>query len=232
LIFFDSRDLVDWNKETCVSERVPLMKVLRSFEKILFGLVLGAVPVIFCFLLGWWGSIPFVPEEQISLWAFAGLALGLLVDLLLLRRWLVKAYTLPALAWIGLYLFYSVGLFGFFMGVPVFNLLLAVPAGFFAGAKLAHDRLAETEVRKVVDRTGGFTTAVLALVCLTSAALALADPHTPANLEGLLGLGFAVTLPMLLGVILVGGAGLLAANWWLVKRVTMQVYKSFTIQNQ
>jgi len=30
-------------------------------------------------------------------------------------------------------LFYSVGMFGFFMGVPVFNVILAVPAGVFVG---------------------------------------------------------------------------------------------------
>jgi hypothetical protein len=182
-------------------------------------------------LLGWWGSIPFVPEEQIPFWALAGLALGLLVDLLFLRRWLAKAYALPVPVWIGLYLFYSVGLFGFFMGVPVFNLLLAIPAGFFVGAKLAHDRPPEIEIKKVVDHTVSFTTAVLALVCLTSASLALADPHTPVNLEGLLGLGFAVTLPMLLGVILVGGAGLLAANWWLVRKTIDLTYRKLMSTN-
>ncbi len=54
--------------------------------------------------------------------------------------------------------------------------------------------------------------------------LALTDPYTAGNLEGMLGLGFQVTQPMVLGLILVGGSMLLAAQWWLTGAVVRSAH--------
>lgn len=53
---------------------------------------------------------------------------------------------------------------------------------------------------------------MLAAFCAAAAWLALRDPTTAANLEGMLGLGFTVSTGTIWGLILIGGAGLLAAQ--------------------
>jgi len=62
--------------------------------------------------------------------------------------------------------------------------------------------------------TRRMTVGWLVLFCVASAVLALASPSTAADLEGMLALPFEVTTPMVVGLIVVGGAALLAAQYW------------------
>jgi hypothetical protein len=117
--------------------------------------------------------------------------------------------------WTAIFLFYTVGVFGFFMGMPVFNAALAIPAGFIVGGKLARGTANQSQVRAAALQTCIFTTIVLTFICATSAILALSEATLPAQLEGMLALPFTVTWGMIWGIILVGGAGLLAVNWLL-----------------
>ena len=45
----------------------PIMEkyTMPKMENMAIGIILGAVPVIGCFLAGWWISIALVPESQI-----------------------------------------------------------------------------------------------------------------------------------------------------------------------
>jgi hypothetical protein len=69
------------------------------------------------------------------------------------------------------------------------------------------------------------TTCILALVCGASATVALIDPYTADNLEGMLGLSFHVTMPMIVGIILIGGSLLLVMQWWLTKKSVELTYR-------
>lgn len=121
---------------------------------------------------------------------------------------------------------YSAGLFGVVMGVPVLNVALAIPAGFVVvGGRLAHEAADRTEVRAAALRTSVLTGVVLALVCAASAFIALTSSSTPGDLEGMLGLGFTVTPAMIWGLVLVGGAGLLAVNWVLTGLSVRRTYR-------
>ncbi len=68
---------------------------------------------------------------------------------------------------------------------------------------------------------------MLAIACIASATIALLDPYTAGNLEGMLGLSFDVTTSMIVALIIIGGAGLLAVQWVLtgaaVRRSHMQL---------
>ena len=54
----------------------------------------------------------------------------------------------------------------------------------------------------------------LAILCVASAVLALASPSTTADLEGMLAVPFEGTTPKVVGLIVVGGAALLTAQYW------------------
>jgi hypothetical protein len=175
-----------------------------KLERFIRVLILAPLAPLALFLGGWWLAYFILPEKWIPLGAILGFILGLLTDI---------------------FLFYSVGLFGFFMGVPIFNLALAIPAGFILGSRLASQRADEIGLRSVMRRAAGFTTIVLAFICMASAIIALADPYTAANLQGMFRLRFDVTRGMIIGLIVIGGALLLILNWLLASASVRFTYK-------
>jgi hypothetical protein len=167
-------------------------------------------------LLGfWWTSYALLPERWIPFCAISGLALGVLVDILILKKLVSHIYQIGVILWAFIFLFYTIGVFGLFMGMPVFNYALAIPAGFIVGGRLAREMADQSRVKTATSRTCIFTTMILTFVCAASAFFALKSSSTPSDLRGMLGLGFEVTPVMIWGLILVGGAGLLAVNWML-----------------
>jgi len=186
---------------------------MKRLERLILGASIGAVAPIAGMLAGWWGMFEVVPERGVALAAASGMAAGLLLDAIFLRRAVGRAHSSPLWMWAALYLFYAVGLFGIFMGVPVFIVLLGVPAGIAFAGRLVAAGAARGVVLREAGRAASFTTAVLAVACGASATLALIDPYTAANLQGMLRLPFQVTSSMILALILIGGAALLAAQW-------------------
>ena len=184
-----------------------------QIEQFALGLILAPLAPIAGLLSFWWVSFALAPEGWIPYLTLSGLALGILADIFILKRLILHAYRLGTVFWLVVLLFYSVGTFGFFMGVPVFNAALAIPAGFVVGGKLARETVDTVRLRRVSRRACIVTTALMALVCVASAFFALISPSTPSDLRGTLGLGFEVTPTMIWGLILIGGVGLLAVNW-------------------
>jgi len=186
-----------------------------KLERFGLGIILAPLAPLAIFMLAWWGAYEFLPEKWIPLGALSGLLLGILADAFLLKNLIDCAYQLNMAFWVAVFLFYSIGVFGFFMGVPVFNALLAIPAGFIIGGKLASQKADKFQVRRAAGRTAWFTTGVLVFICTASAFIALISKSTPSDLRGMLGLGFEVTQAMIIGLILVGGAALLVVGWGL-----------------
>jgi hypothetical protein len=198
-----------------------------KIERFVLVLILAPLAPIAGLLAFWWISFALLPERWIAACALSGLGLGILADIFIIKSMIVRAHQMGMIFWITIFLFYSVSVFGFFMGVPVFNAALAIPAGFVVGGKLAHEMANGAQVRRASLRTCILTTGLLALICAASAFLALESPSTPNDLGGMLGLGFEVTSPMILGIILFGGAGLLVINWLLTGLVVNFTYRFF-----
>ncbi len=185
----------------------------RKIELFFLSLILIPPLPLALFMAGWWAAYSFLPESWIPAGAIGGLLLGILADTLFVKRLILQVDRLSMPFWVAVHLFYSVGVFGVFMGVPVFNSLLSLPAGFVVGRKLAAEKADPARVSSVARRTAWFSTAVLLVVCAASAALALVSSSTASDLQGMLGLGFRVTQEMILCLIVVGGLALLAVGW-------------------
>jgi hypothetical protein len=186
-----------------------------KIEPFALGLILAPLAPIAGLLGFWWISYALLPERWIAFCAISGLALGILADIFILQKLIARAHQFGMIFWTVIFLFYTVGVFGFYMGLPVFNVALSIPAGFIVGGKLARKMADRSQARAAELRTCIFTTVVLTFVCAASAFFALISPSTPSDLRGMLGLGFEVTSAMIWGLILIGGAGLLAVNWLL-----------------
>jgi len=199
---------------------------MGKFEKFSITIIFGAVMPVFLFLAGWWGSIGRVSENMISVAALAGLASGVMVDILFFRKWLRNVYDTDMKILMIIYLFYSICIFGFFMGVPVFNLLAGIVGGMFAGRKLYYDNASINKVKCNIKRLCSFTSAVMLAICLASAYFALKDPgDTARNLEGMFNIGkFSINTGIVVGIIVIGGFALIIFQYWLTKKAAMIVY--------
>lgn len=197
---------------------------MKIFEKILFSAVLGALFPILGLIAVWWGIFAFFQDRVPFQVIFIGLLIGIIVDVVYLKKWVENAYSINIKIWMAIYIFYSLGMLGFFMGVPVFHLTLAIPAGFLIGGRLARRSADLDEFRRTKRITCRFTTCVLTFVCAASGTIALLDPFTGSFIQRLLGLHFEVTRWMLAVVILIGGLGLLILNWVITGKVIHRSY--------
>lgn len=201
---------------------------MKTIERIILFLSLAVLCPLFGFLAGWWLFYPLLPDARILIPVILGVGLGLLVNLFFLKRWMKQAHQMSLWIWAAIYGFYTIGVFGFFMGVPVFNVLLGIPAGILMAGRLVENKTEAAPGTKFASRTAWFTTGVLSLVCLVSAYLALRDTFTAANLEGMLALPFEVTQTMIGALILAGGLGLLVGEWLLTFLTTKITFSSLS----
>ncbi len=198
--------------------------MLAGAEALFLATVIGLVPPIVGLLAGWWGSLPFVHEASIKYFALGGLLLGLLVDLLVLRRWVRRALDCSPIWPALLYLFYSVGMFGFFMGVPAFNLLLGLPGGYYAGMRLRHHGAGRAAAQHGARLAGWAAAGVLAVACLASWLLAYLDASLAANIQGMFGLGTAISRESILAASALGGIALVVLEYLLTRAVALFAY--------
>ena len=200
-------------------------KMFPKAESIFLLAVLGGVFPILCFLAGWWGSIAILPEESIKYAALGGLLAGILIDILLLKRWLVRAYHMN-LTWLAvIYLFYSAGLYGFFMGVSVFNFLLGLFAGFYMGLRMLDNGKSKAEAEAAFHKTGIFASLVLAVACGLSMWLAASDSSTAANINGMLALRQPLSRQGILWMAGAGGAVLVVLEYFITRGMARWAYK-------
>jgi len=192
---------------------------IHKLEKIFLGFILGAIAPIFCFLSGWWGAYLFAPENQIPIFMLAGLGLGIVIDLLFLSKWVRLAYHIPPIILIAIYLFYSIGIFGFCMGVPVFNIGMGLLAGFYIGRRLGLESMASQEKQRIIHWTGLLASFVLAVACLAALALAAGETSLAANINGmfhdLIGLNTSFDNQTILILASLAGVGMVVGEYYL-----------------
>ena len=185
----------------------------NKIEKFVLFLLLAPLAPLAGAMGAWVLSYLVLSEGLIPYIVLAGLLAGILADFFILKKLLSQPHQLSLVFWMAVLLFYAVGVFGLFMGVPVFNVALAVPAGFVIGARLVAENADIQKVRRTTRQASLVTTGLMVLICTASAWFALASSSTPADLEGMLGLGFSLTPLMIWGIIGIGGMGLLIFNW-------------------
>jgi hypothetical protein len=190
---------------------------MQRFDRLFAGITLGLVIPVVIMCLSWWGSYLFGLGDTYVKWgAIVGLLVGLFLDKIVLRGLVNNFYNLSLVVLFALYLSYSVGLLGFFMGVPVFNVFVGAAAGVYTGRKAKINGQDRRKFREALKKTAVLATVVLLAVCSFSTFVALVDSSTAANLQGMLHLGFEITRMMIWSLIVLGGLALLAVQLLLV----------------
>ncbi len=187
---------------------------ISDLDKTLSHIVLGTIAPVALLLTGWWGSYLLLGNSPaIGPCAITGLAAGIVLDVTLLRRKLGSLFILgtPALAAVAL--FYSIMIYGFFMGFPVFNLAVGIVWGYVVGRRAAIENRSAQGLRRESCTVAAMATGILFAFCVSTALLALNDPTIGLELQGMLSLDFEVTQGMVYALIFVGGGALLAFEY-------------------
>lgn len=188
---------------------------MRTLDGIISRLVLGPIAPVTLMLVGWWGSLGvFGDGPWIAPSAVGGLLLGLALDFTLLRTWARSLLDLRTPPLAGVALFYSVMIYGFFMGMPVANLIVGIVGGYISGRKAVIGRRRPDAASRDARLVALLATLLLAALCFATAWLALHQPSIDRELRGMLALPFTPTMSMIWALILGGGATLLIAEYY------------------
>lgn len=194
--------------------------IIIKFDRFLFNILFGLVIPILCFLIFWWSSLLFTNDNKvITIAAFSGLGIGLMISFFLKLTRKTNIYSLSMPILIMVYLFYNAGMFGFFMGVPIFHLILGVIAGFYWTKRLIYHN-STIDYKAEIYRISRFTSIIIGFVCLFSAIFALISKSTFYDLKYMLHLPFDISQTLLISFIIIGGLFLILSQYWLTK-ITM-----------
>ena len=200
-----------------------------KFERFLFNCLFGLVIPIAFFLAFWWGSLLFTNDvKQIRISAISGFVAGSIISIYLKLSREPDIYRLSKPVLIISYLFYNIGMLGFFMGVPVFNIIPGVIAGIYWTRRLIYNNYImnlKSEIYKVLK----FTSIVTGFICLISATIALLSKSTPADLKGMFNLPFDISQLMLVSFIFIGGLFLIFFQYFLTRIIIFKILKANNI---
>lgn len=200
---------------------------MKRFEKNINGLIIGGTfPLFFglLFVIIWF----FLDrsENRPLIYLAIGLFLGLLLDLRFLKDWISHRFDLPVWFMAMIYLIYNILVYGFFMGMPVFNAFLGLYAGYYFGKRICFKNVESVKHSKLINKVSLFTGVIMTLICISSGFLALVHNEAAGMIKEVLGLRFEVTKSMVWVIVLIGGLALILTNILLTRIAMIKTIKN------
>jgi len=199
---------------------------MQKIDKILFGTVAG---VFFPFLFTWIaiGLGYYLSKERGMPYFFAaGLATGIITDILLLKRILANLFDLQYWLLTGFYILCNIFIYGTFMGFPVFNLAMGLVAGYYFGRRISVKNIISPERETLIRKVSVFSTLLMIGICISSAFIALHEKTIGEELQGMLGLGFEPRKSLIVTGIIIGGAALIIIQYFITRIMIVQIAKT------
>lgn len=204
---------------------------MSKLESNFLGAFIGIIVILITFCFGWWISygiykILGLSEIIIKIGMISGIIVGITISIIYLKKWINNSYRMDNHIWMFIYLALSIGTIGFFMGVPIFNIIPCVLAGIFIGRKCQYINATKEEFMMNLKKVNKLNMLTLTIICIFSATIALIDSHTGANLQGMLNIkSFQITKIHIMGIIIFGGIGLISIQYFLTRRLAIIAYK-------
>ncbi len=205
-------------------------KLVVIIESFILAVFFGLLPVVICFVTAGLANVIFLEEKGITYWALAGLVVGLFIDIIFVKSWVKKAYQINSRIMVALYVFYSIGVFGLCMGIPVLNFVLCMAAGAYTARRIYHNKAGPAEFEPAVRKVSVFAAAVMAMICFLMALWA--------GIGGMIGyrfetpfLSFTFTIPVFFIIVLTGGALLVLLQYYLTRISAKATFKLSTLNS-
>ena len=128
---------------------------------------------------------------------------------------------------VAIYIFYSIGVLGFCMGVPILNFGVGILAGIYTTRQAFYTNAEEWELRQNIKKVALFSAIVMLMMCCLTGTWALVGGMIGSKLESPL-LSFTFTVPILVGIVLTGGLILSLLQYWLTSKAAKIVVKLST----
>jgi len=201
---------------------------MNKIERTISGWILGSIFPLFLGLLSvtFWLLLD-KSESRPLFYLSGGLILGGLIDLKFLKTWVNSRFKLPIWILITIYILYNIFVYGFFMGLPVFNVFLGLLAGYYFGNWIAYHKINPEKHLKLLNQVSLFTGLIMTFVCISSGFLAIHDKGAAGMIQHILGLPFEVTSLMLWGIVLAGGLTLILINILLTRYTMIRTIKHY-----
>ncbi|HEY4786365.1 MAG TPA: hypothetical protein VIH57_09965 [Bacteroidales bacterium] len=201
---------------------------MKNIEKRISGVIIGSIFPLSLGLLS--VTIWFLldrAESRPLIYLITGILIGVFIDLKFLKDWIHHRFNLPIWIIVLIYLVYNVFVYGFFMGLPVFNVFLGLLAGYYFGNRVCFNNVEAEKHKKLVNQVSLFAGLVMALVCIPSGFLALMNYGAAGMIKDMLGLDFEITNSMIWGIVLIGGFILVLTNILLTRITMIKTIKSY-----
>jgi hypothetical protein len=201
---------------------------MKNIEKRISGLIIGSIfPLSLGLLLITIWFLFDKSESRPLIYLATGLLIGILIDRRFLKGWINSRFNLPILIIISIYLVYNVFVYGFFMGLPVFNTFLGLLAGYYFGNRICFNKVESKKHPKLINQVSLFAGLIMTFVCISSGFLAIYDNGAAGMIQDVLGLSYEVTRTMLWGIVLIGGIILIIANILLTRLTMIKTIKNY-----
>jgi len=199
----------------------------------MIGLFIGIICPVSLFVLCWWVAaaltiygVVSIPESGIAAAAFAGLGLGILLDILCLKNWITRFYSLDVKLTVLAYLFWSAMAVAFFMGLPLGNIALGTLAGFYLGRKQYHARASRNLFARSARNVSIFTALVTGAEALPIGIMALREQTVVAALRAIVGLDRFVTTGLMgMGLVGTGCLVLMVVQFWCTRTAAALAFR-------
>lgn len=164
-------------------------------EILLVSIVMGGVIPLLSLILFWWigaglaiSQVLPIKESWIPVVALIGLSFGIALDALYLKRWVLRIYDIGLWLIITIYLFCSLIMLAFFMGMPFGNLVLGSLAGVYIGRRAYYSAERYDSFTKLAIKMSILTALITAGESLPFALLSLTEPIIQGLIEAVTGL--------------------------------------------
>jgi hypothetical protein len=191
-------------------------------ETVLIGVVIAIICPASLFVFLWWTAAALslyhllpVPENIIAIAAFAGLAIGIILDIFYLKKWMARFYAVNTKLLLAAYTFWSAVAVALFMGLPFGNIAWGMCAGLYVGRRQYHAGSPPRQFARAARNVSLFTAAVTSAEALTIGFLALREELVGQILRSATALGQPMTaFPVGIAFVITLSVILLAIQFW------------------
>ncbi|MGE5495011.1 MAG: hypothetical protein ACM3S4_06910 [Burkholderiales bacterium] len=185
---------------------------MKTSDKVISAKILGLFAPVIISLLLWWGGVLLHQDIEgvFIILIAAGIAAGIILDVTALRKFLLRLYDLPLWALFIIEGFYSIIIYGVFMGFPVPCSLAGIFGSYIVLRRGIVGCSPKSAIKSDFAMADLFSFILLLVLCVCTAVLSLNEPTLGSQLKSMLGLSFSVDMWMIWLLIFAGGAFLLA----------------------
>jgi len=207
-------------------------ETMSRAESTIVGLFIGIMCPVSLFVLWWWVAAALgiyrllsISDSRIATAALTGSGIGIVLDVLRLKSWITKFYTLDVKLTVLAYLFWSAIAVAFFMGLPFGNIALGTLAGLYVGRKQCHAGASRDLFARSARNVGIFTALVTGAEALPIGVLALGEPIIVAGLRAI-ALDQSLTTGLMgAGLLGVGCLVLMVVQFWCTKTAAALAFR-------